>query len=231
MKNTDITGKKFGKLTAIRLDHKGKNKSLQSVQYWLFKCDCGKEKIIKKQNVLNGNTKSCGCIHRDSLIKRNKKHGLSYTRLYVVYAGMKARCYDKKHISYKYYGERGISVCDEWKNDFNSFHEWSIKNGYDENAKKGECTIDRIDVNGNYCPENCRWINIEKQNRNHRNNKKITINGKTLCMTEWEDVLGFPVGTIRRRTNLGWPIERIISTPIINNKQRRVTWKLSHCQK
>ena len=108
VKSVDISGKRFGKLIAIRFDHKEKKYKNISFQYWLFKCDCGNQVVLPKRGVMSGNTKSCGCIHNEMLVKRNKKHLLSKTRLYVVYAGMKARCYDKNHISYKNYGGRGI---------------------------------------------------------------------------------------------------------------------------
>lgn len=207
----DITGKKFGKLTAIKLDHREKNSYSQTVQYWLFKCDCGKEVVLHKQRVMSGNTKSCGCIRHFKLIKKNKKHGLSKSRLYVIYSGMKARCYDKKHISYQYYGGRGINICNEWKNDFYSFYKWAIDNGYDDTKKRGELTIDRIDVNSDYSPENCRWVSIKEQNRNHRNNYKITFNGKTYCVSEWAERLGIKPQTIKRRIARGWNVREALT--------------------
>lgn len=155
----DLTNKKFNRLTPIK--YIGKSK-------WLCKCDCGKEVIVSTQNIKNGHTKSCGCLK----IEQNKKnlhpykHNLVNTRLYRVFAGMKQRCYRKTNYNYKWYGGKGIKICDEWLKDFKNFYNWAINNGYDESLPWYKNSIDRIDSNKDYSPENCRWITMKEQRKN-----------------------------------------------------------------
>lgn len=162
----DLTGKRFGKLTAVSYSHKGKDGKL----YWRFICDCGKETITQLGNAVSGNTKSCGCWKKE--IK--KTHGFSDDRLYTIWCNMKSRCYNKKRKDYEKYGGNGITVCDLWVNSFESFYEWSLGNGYCENL-----TLDRIDINRNYCPENCRWVDrhIQASNRGLSKNNKTGFVG------------------------------------------------------
>ena len=119
---------------------------------------------------------------------------------------MRARCSRKSEPSYKNYGERGISVCKEWNDSFLKFKEWAIENGYSE-----DLTIDRIDVNGNYCPENCRWATAKEQANNKRTNLYITINGTTHTATEWCEINGIKYSTAMRRRQRGWPLEKAVS--------------------
>lgn len=174
MRSIDITNKKFGNLTAIKYAF-----SKKGFQYWLFKCDCGSEKVIKKYDVMHGLTISCGCYCKQSLKERATIHGLSKKRLYSIFCLIKSRCYNKKNKAFKNYGGRGIKMSEKWLNNVESFYSWAIQNGY-----KIGLTIDRIDNNGDYSPENCRWVDRNIQNRNRRNNIKYQLNGKEILLCE-----------------------------------------------
>ena len=150
MKLVDLTGQRFGRLVVLR---RAENIGRQTA--WLCKCDCGNEKTVPMWNLRSGQTISCGCYADEVRVangKAGQTHGLSYSRLYTIWIGMKQRCYYPKHKHFKRYGERGIKVCDEWKDSFETFHDWAMANGYADNL-----TIDRENVNGDYCPANCRW--------------------------------------------------------------------------
>lgn len=146
-----------------------------------------------------------------------RKHGLSRTRIYGVYRDMYNRCYNPKDISYSHYGGRGIIICDEWLGDdgFLNFREWAYNNGYDENAKRGKCTIDRKDSNGNYCPENCRWSDSSVQSNNKRNNLYYTIDGVTKTLSEWCREYGnLCVQSVYGRLKRGMDIKTALTKPM-----------------
>ena len=140
----------------------------------------------------------------------NYKHGLCKTRIYRIWETMKHRCYCKGQTSYKYDGARGITVCDEWRNDFKAFYDWSMSNGYSD-----ELTLERIDVNGNYSTDNCRWVSMKEQTRNKSSNRMMTYNGKTQCLSDWASELKIDRRTISKRIDkLGWTVEKALSTPL-----------------
>lgn len=198
----DIIGLKFGRLTVLKLAYT--RRVSKTLYYYLCKCDCGKEHIVLKSSLLNGLTRSCGCYNnevRAEKFRQRAKHHMTDTRLHKMWEKMKGRCYCKSNLSYKNYGGRGIIMCDEWKNDFKAFYDWAVNNGYDENAQYGRCTLDRINVNGNYEPNNCRWVDEKIQQRNRRNNRLITYNNETHCLFEWAEIFGINPKILSQRLN------------------------------
>lgn len=169
-KFVDLTGQTFGRLTVTK--YIGTNASHRAL--WECHCECGKATIVDSNSLRRGATKSCGCLQREYLYssKRGQRtHGKTKTRLYTVWRGMKQRCLDPNSDNYYRYGGRGITICEEWKNDFSAFEKWALDNGYDAMAPRGQCTLDRINNDGNYEPNNCRWATAQVQyyNRNRGN--------------------------------------------------------------
>lgn len=191
-------GEKVNRLTLIKKCEGKKS---------LFRCDCGNEKMINIWNVEYEKVKSCGCLFREC--PNHTKHGGKGTRLYKIWKSMRERCSTPSQNRYKNYGGRGIKVCEEW-DDFNVFREWALSHGYSD-----ELTVDRIDVNGNYEPLNCRWITPKEQANNKTNNRYITFNGITKTMTQWAEEKGMKASTLWARLDNGWSIERALNTPII----------------
>lgn len=210
MKRLNITGKRFGKLVAIKTIGKNKNGGY----LWQCKCDCGNEIIANVGNLKNGHTKSCGCLRGDRCKMNFTKHGLEHTRLYGIWYDMRLRCYDERNISYNRYGGRGITICDEWKEDVKAFYDWAMANGYNDSL-----TIERIDNDGNYCKDNCRWATVKEQANNRRNNILVTHNGKTQTMKEWAHEVGIPYKVVwARMRKLGWSAERALTDPVKKGK-------------
>lgn len=200
----DLTGIKFGSLTVVGYIGKRNGKSV-----WRCKCDCGNETESMTSNLTRGLSTSCGCKRKKTCSDRmkaiNYKHGGSRTRLFRIWSGMKSRCFDKNDPAYPRYGGRGVKVCDEWKENFPAFQQWALSSGYSE-----VLSIDRINVNGGYCPENCRWATREEQANNKRTNRFITYGGKTMTISQWERSLGYRRGLILVRLKNGWSVERAI---------------------
>lgn len=185
---------KYNKLTIIAIDGKYKNRKIK----YKCQCDCGNITYSDISSLKNGNTKSCGCLKSGYIKNLNKKHNESKTRLYRIWVGIKNRCYNPKAYSYKNYGGRGITMCDEWKNNYENFREWANKNGYQDYL-----SIERKNYNGNYCPENCEWATAYVQSNNTRRNRFLTINGITRTISQWANESNISSHTIRRRIKKG----------------------------
>ena len=189
---------------------------------YICDCDCGTKGVIRTFLQLSGKDgcKNCGCVNvqkMKNLHDKTRQHGLSDTRIYDTYKGMMRRCYDPKFREYHNYGGRGIYVCDEWKNQedykgLKAFVDWAMSNGYTD-----DLYIDRIDVNGPYSPENCRWVSMSIQNNNRRDNVYLTINNETYTLAQWEAASGVSQNTIRRRLNAGYSPESCVYTPTPTN--------------
>lgn len=216
---SDIIGEKFGRLTVDSLYGRTPNNKLT----YLCTCDCGNTVIAIGAELRNGHTKSCGCYRIDVTSERMTQHGLSNSRIRSVWRGMIARCENPKIDGYKNYGGRGIEVCFEW-HDLEVFAKWAYENGYDENAERGECTIDRIDVNGNYEPSNCRFVDMKVQCRNKRNNNVIQIGERKKSVAEWSELTGIDRNTIVYREGHNLPLfeKGRISEENFNKKSRNI---------
>lgn len=209
-KPMDLKGQRFGRLVVIRQDKPIIYPNKRKITKWLCKCDCGNQIVTRADSLRNGRTKSCGCLHHETLLKNIKKHGMAGSRIYITWQNMKDRCFNEKCSGYKDYGGRGISVCPEWKDSFENFYEWALLNGYTDSL-----TIDRIDVNRNYEPQNCRWTTREAQNRNKRNNHYLTYNGITKTISEWAADIGMDYDTLHARIKYyGWTVEQALITPV-----------------
>ncbi len=208
----DLTGERFGKLKVLSFAYKKGTRT-----YWKCKCDCGGERIVSNDHLKRGDVIDCGCYKKH--ISHSTKHGMCKTRIYRIWTLMKYRCFNPNRPEYKSYGGRGITVCDEWL-DFAKFMKWSLENGYTD-----DLTLDRIDTNGNYCPENCRWTTNDVQANNKRTCRYITYNGQTKTITQWAKSNNLPYYILKKRIDLlGWSFERAISEPIhlnVSNKRKR----------
>lgn len=200
----DLTGQRFGLLTAIELSGKAKNGNM----LWKCYCDCGNTTVVFSTSLVQGTTKSCGCYKKLRTSEVKHRHGGTGTRLYRIWTGMLSRCKTNRPKFVATYVSRNITVCDEWK-DYQAFHDWAISNGY-----RDDLTIDRIDVNGNYEPNNCRWVTQKVQQNNRSNNHLITFNGKTQTMSQWADELGMRAMALQHRIMRGWTVEQALTIPI-----------------
>lgn len=211
---TDISGERFHRLVAIRREHNPNNGKVD----WLCRCDCGNATYASLTDLVRGKKKSCGCLKSDYLTNKNHKHGKSGTRLDVIYTNMVQRCYNTKNHHYKNYGERGIKVCDDWlgKNGRKSFFKWAEASGY-----KDSLFIDRIDNNGNYSPNNCRWVTQKENQNNKTSNHFIEINGERKTISQWSEIYGISTYVISRRLYLGWNEAEAVTTPKLKNRRNK----------
>lgn len=191
--DSEYIGKKFGYWTIIE-PAKGNNKKA-----YLCECRCGKIKKVYLDTLKLGTSKSCGCFHREEMKKRQTTHGKTGQRIIHIYYDMKSRCYDERNNRFYDYGGRGIKMCDEWKNNSSAFVEWSIQNGYTDSL-----SIDRIDNDGDYEPDNCRWITLKEQAQNKRSCVMFTFFGMTKNLKQWCDCIGEDYKKIYGRYHRGY---------------------------
>ena len=203
MNKIDMRGKRTGRLTIIEESKKRNNEGRIC---WICKCDCGKLVEVDGKSLRNGNTKSCGCLQKDRVRQSNKTHGLRKTRLYNIHADMRRRCDNPNRHAYQRYGGRGIKVCEEWMNNFQAFYDWAMSNGYKEGLQ-----IDRIDNDGDYTPENCRWVTTKENNNNRRDNVKIEIDGEEHTIAEWERIYGLKRYRLNRAISRGADVKQYLS--------------------
>ena len=191
-RTNDLTGKRFGKLVVVGLDDKGTRKT-----YWVCQCDCGNIKSVRSDSLQCGAIKSCGCLKKEQdkiNLTANHSHKQSGTRIYYIWQGIKNRCGNPNDARYMRYGGRGIKVCEEWKNSFETFWEWALNSGYKDNL-----TIDRINNDGDYCPDNCRWADAATQCNNRESNVKIKIGNTTKTLLEWCKIFDVDYSTVHAR--------------------------------
>ena len=192
-KAIDLTGRKYERLVAIR---QVKNEKDRHHAFWECQCDCGNKIVVRKDSLESGHAKSCGCLLKE---RGWQRHGYSHTNIYGILQGMKDRCYNKNSHAYHLYGGRGIKVCDEWLKSSEAFIKWSYENGYVDGKPRSEQSIDRIDVNGDYCPENCRWVDKDVQNYNKRCTRKVVINGQEKTLLDLHNEYGISIAVLRSR--------------------------------
>jgi len=203
----DLVGKVFGRLTVVRkIDGKRSQ--------WLCNCECGNERVLKSYMLLNGIYRSCGCLEKENrmnLAKHTRTHGMTNTILYHKYHDAKERCYNPNYYRYDRYGGRGIKMCEEWKNSFESFMEWAYSAGYDDTKNGYEQTLDRIDFNGDYEPNNCRWVNMKEQSRNRSNTVWIEYHGEKTTLAEFIEKNGITYsGFVTRKLKKGKSLDEIL---------------------
>lgn len=207
LKVEDYIGKKFGRLTVVE-----EVKTEDSFTTCLCKCDCSNTVVKRLTDIKRGEVRSCGCLLKEAEIAVGKltKHGKRYTRLYRSWNHMKDRCLNPNCDAYSNYGGRGITICREWVDSFENFYEWAISNG----GYREGLTIERLDVNGNYEPSNCTFVDRHTQARNKRNTRTVTIDGETKIWADWVRHFNIADSTVRNRVNKGMSVEEAFKTPI-----------------
>lgn len=210
-----LDGMRFGRLVVICREPSNKKEKPK----FRCLCDCGNTTVVDGKNLRKENgTRSCGCYARERAREAHTKHGGEGTRLYRIWGGMKARCYNPNNKSYYTYGGRGIKLCEEWEHDFGAFQKWSIEHGY-----KDYLTIERIDNDGPYSPENCRWATTKEQSHNKSTSRLITYNGETKALSAWADEIGIHKDTLLSRLKKGLPLEEAFSKKL-QKTQRFLTF-------
>lgn len=209
----DITGQRFDHLVAIKpIDRNSHGNTI-----WMCKCDCGNYHATTVTYLKLGHCKSCGCVRYDKIKEIRTKHGMTRTRIYRIWQNMKNRCRHPNNPRYKDYGARGITYCEEWEK-FELFYEWAQKTGYND-----KLTIERIDNNKGYSPDNCRWATTEEQQYNKRTTHFLTYKGETKSMAEWSKIKGIKLQTLAARINhMHWDVEKALETPPMHSGKDKV---------
>lgn len=208
-RNADITGRRFGRLVAI-----DRVAARTGPAVWLFQCDCGRRHQAKASYVVRGRARSCGCLRAEKVSLAAHKHGLAGTRIYNIWVSLRRRCREVSTTTSALYGDRGISVCKEWDEDFYAFRNWAVERGYSD-----ELTIDRIDVNGNYEPGNCRWATPKIQARNRSNNRWVDAPEGRMLLREAAEIYGLSHLTLTSRLNRGWGVTEALTTPVLAGRR------------
>lgn len=224
----DLTGRRFGKWTVLKRIFRKPDGEKYPIPMWLCRCDCGTEKMVAGGMLKRGASRSCGCNRKDhsrmkhfvvpSIPKETQPqehivYGKSLKRIKSIWRGMIKRCENPNHHRANRYSLRGIKVCKEW-HDFDTFKEWALSNGYNDNL-----TIDRIDNDSGYCASNCRWITNQMQQNNRCNNHLITYKGETKTLKDWSRVIGIGYRCLLKRINeLHWTVEDAFEIPTVANK-------------
>lgn len=220
----NLTGKKFGRLTVIGLTNKKSGRK----RYWLCECYCGNTAVVRSDSLVGGKIRSCGCLKKEQdkiNLTANWKGHNRYKRLYEIWQSMKKRCLNHNDENYCNYGSRGIDVYNPWINDFDKFKFWAFTHGYQNNL-----TLDRIDNNKGYYPDNCRWVDMKTQCNNRRSNVVISWNGKTQTLKQWSEEMNINYGTLRSRykdygfkpPKLFWSKDKL---KVYNDQDRLINWK------
>lgn len=205
----DMIGKRFGRLVVIKRTNDHFYPSGRHDICYTCQCDCGNTVDVIGIHLRSGHTVSCGCFRVDTSRDNMTTHGMTNTRLHNIWKNMLERCFNHSHKNYDIYGGRGITVCDEWRTDFNSFAEWSFSHGYDDSL-----SLDRVNVDGNYSPYNCRWVTQKEQCNNTRRNILVTIGNETKTLKQWAEYYCLSYGTIASRVKRGWDPFRAVTTPV-----------------
>jgi len=199
----DLTGQKFERLLVVKQNGRTKH----GLILWECLCECKNISYVTGYDLKSGHTKSCGCLNNEKIAHINKTHGESRTRLYGIWSGLHSRCNNAKTKWFKNYGSRGISVSEEW-DDFIVFKNWALLNGYTDNL-----SIERIDNNDDYSPNNCKWATRIEQQNNTRKNIYITYDGETKTIAQWSNALGIDYQALYYRINSNWSVEKAFRTP------------------
>lgn len=206
----DLTGRRFSRWTVIERAPDHISSGGYKFTAWKCRCDCGNEKVVLSNALISGRSESCGCLHAEhqaDIARSNfKTHGSSKTRLYHIWAGMRKRCYDQSASNYSNYGGRGIKVCDEWNSGYGQFRDWALAHGYRDGL-----SIDRIDVDGDYTPDNCRWADRVLQANNRRTSVCYEYNGVTHTIAELARLYNLNYKSLWKKLHNGASLDSILS--------------------